>query len=461
MNTVIFERMYSVNKTKLTGRIITPEDCEYEIARTNLNLSIPKFPCIIVFCQNGQDVVNALKWAREHDVPFRIRSGRHSYENFSLLNKGLIIDVSEMNCITVDPKNLTATIQAGANLGTVYEMLWEHGVTIPAGTSASVGVVGLTLGGGIGMLSRYFGLTCDNLLEVEMVQAVGKKGAKIIRANKKENKDLFWACQGGGGGNFGIVTSLTFRVHPIQTVSIFSLTWKWKDFTCAFNTWQHWAPYTEKRLTSSIELFAKQRNKIEVRGEFVGPPSKLLCLLKPLLSIGNPTFFIDEVPYIEAVQFFNSGNIPEKFKRSGSYVYKPLPLEGIHVLKRFLEHAPSPTASIWHQSLVGAVQEISPHKTAYFHRNAIIAQEYLTSWHSDCDEQINMDWIKHLREDMSPYTKGDYVNWPDLDIKNWPTSYYGTNFTRLRAVKTSYDSCNVFHFPQSIPPLCKQKKEER
>lgn len=451
--------MYSVKKTKLTGRIVTHEDCAYEASRTNLNLSIQKFPCIIVFCQNGQDVVNALKWAREHGIPFRIRSGRHSYENFSLLNKGLIIDVSEMNHITINQKNLTATIQAGANLGTVYETLWKYGVTIPAGTSASVGLVGLTLGGGIGMLSRQFGLTCDNLLEVEMVQAVGETGAKTIRANKKENKDLFWACRGGGGGNFGIVTSLTFRVYPIQTVSIFSLTWKWKDFIDVFHTWQGWAPYTDDRLTSSIELFAKQIDKIEIKGEFLGSPAELICLLKPLLQAGHHTLFLDEVPYIKAVQFFNSGNRPEKFKRSGSYIYKPLPLEGIRILKKFLEHAPSRTASIWHQSLIGAVQDISPNKTAYFHRNAIIAQEYLTSWTNDCNEQMNLDWIKHLRDAMSPYTKGDYVNWPDLNIKNWPITYYGTNFTRLREIKTFYDPHNVFHFPQSIPPL-KNKKEE-
>ena len=132
----------------------------------------------------------------------------------------------------------------------------EHGVTIPAGTSASVGIVGLTLGGGIGMLSRLFGLTCDQLLEVEMVQACGKFGAKLIRANEQENPNLFWACRGGGGGNFGIVTSLTFRVHPMKNVSIFSITWEWEDFIAAFQAWQNWAPYIDERLTSSIELFS-------------------------------------------------------------------------------------------------------------------------------------------------------------------------------------------------------------
>ncbi|MFJ8529286.1 FAD-dependent oxidoreductase [Bacillus sp. NPDC094106] len=442
-----------MNSTKLTGRIVIPSNPEYDIARTNLNLSIPKLPCVIVFCQNKQDVCNALKWARERHVPFRVRSGRHSYENFSLLNHGLIIDVSEMNQIIIHPDCLTATIEAGANLGTVYEELWNYGVTLPAGTSASVGLVGLTLGGGIGMLSRLFGLTCDQLLGIEMVQASGKKGAKIIHASETENPNLFWACRGGGGGNFGIVTSLTFRLHPIKNVSIFSITWKWKDFITAFQAWQNWAPYTDERLTSSIELFSKQRNKIEVQGEFVGPPSELFSLLTPMLQAGTPSLFIDEVPYIKAVQFFNGGNIPEKFKRSGSYVYNPIPLKGIQILKHYLSHAPNSSASVWHQSLVGAVEDIAPSETAYFHRKAIIAQEYLSSWKCDDEEQINVQWIKNLRNAMSPYTLGDYVNWPDIDIKNWQNTYYGSNFPKLRKVKTIYDPCNVFHFPQSIPPF--------
>lgn len=127
-------------------------------------------------------------------------------------------------------------------------------------------------------------------------------------------------------------------------------------------------------------------------------------------------------------------------------------MKGIQILKYFLSHAPNPSASVWHQSLVGAVEDIAPNETAYFHRKAIIAQEYITFWKCDGEEEENIRWIKNLRNTMSPYTLGDYVNWPDIDIKNWQTTYYGTNFPRLRKVKTLYDPCNVFQFPQSIPP---------
>ncbi len=154
-----------MERTKLTGRIVTPNDEDYEQARTINTLNNPKFPKIIVFCQNKRDVLNALNWVKENNMPFRVRSGRHNYENFSLVDGGLVIDVSEMNTVSVDCKSMTAKIQAGADLGKVYNILWENGTTIPAGTESSVGLVGLTLGGGIGMLSRLYGLTCDNLLK--------------------------------------------------------------------------------------------------------------------------------------------------------------------------------------------------------------------------------------------------------------------------------------------------------
>ncbi|MGN4124147.1 FAD-binding oxidoreductase [Lysinibacillus sphaericus] len=447
-----------MKKVKLTGRIVTPGDPDYEQARINNNLSIAKFPSKIVFCQNTKDVVNALRWVRENNEPFRIRSGRHSYENYSLVNEGIVIDVSDMNEITINVKDMTARIEAGADLGKVYRELWEYGMTIPAGTESSVGVVGLTLGGGIGMLSRQFGLTCDNLLEIEMVVASGHLGAELIKANNHSNSDLFWACCGGGGGNFGIVTALTFKLHPISDVSIFSITWGWEDFELAFDAWQKWAPYTDERLTSQIELKSKEVGEVVAQGEFVGSAHELKKLLRPLRRTGSPTsVWIKDAPYIKAVRFFDvpSGNQPALRKRSGSFIEKPFPHAAIRRMKEFLANAPNRNAEIWHQSLRGAVSEVAPSSTAYFYRNALIAQEYLTTWEEPQEEKQNIQWIEDLRRALSPYTAGDYVNFPDRYIKDWPTAYYGRNFKRLREIKTTYDPFNVFHFPQSIPPVRK------
>lgn len=447
-----------LKKVKLTGRIVTPEDPDYEKARTNNNLNNPKYPSIIVFCQETKDVVNALKWARENNEAFRIRSGRHSYENFSLLNKGLVIDVSDMNHISINRSEMTAKIDAGANMGKVYRALWEHGVTIPGGTESSVGVVGLSLGGGIGMLSRPFGLTCDSLIEIELVVAEGQEGVRVIKANKQQNNELFWASCGGGGGNFGVVTALAFKLHAIHDVSLFSITWGWDDFEVAFDAWQKWAPYTDKRLTSQIELKTREIGEIVAQGEFIGTAAELKKLLRPLRKIGSPTsIWIKEVPYIQAVEFFDipSGNLPALRKRSGSFIKRPFPYKAIQTMKDYLVNAPNPNTTIWQQALGGAVSEIAPNRTAYYYRDALIAQEYNTSWENPNEEESNIKWVENLRRALSPYTAGDYVNFPDLLIPDWPTAYYGRNFRRLREVKTKYDPLNVFQFPQSIPPIRK------
>ncbi|MGG2055965.1 FAD-binding oxidoreductase [Lysinibacillus pakistanensis] len=444
-----------MKKVKLTGRIITPDDPGYEQARTNNNLNNPKYPSVIVFCQDIKDVINALNWARENNEPFRIRSGRHSYENYSLLNKGLVIDISDMNDIQLNLQEMTVKIEAGANLGSVYRVLGEQGVTIPGGTESSVGVVGLTLGGGIGMLSRPFGLTCDNLIEIEMVGVSGHEGATVIQANRQKNSDLLWASCGGGGGNFGIVTSLTFKLHPINDVAIFSITWGWEDFERAFDAWQKWAPYTDERLTSQIELKSKEIGEIVAQGEFVGSASELKKLLRPLRKTGTPrNIWIKEVPYLKAVEFFDipSGNQPALRKRSGSFIERPFPHAAIVQMKEFLAKPPNRNTTIWQQSLGGAVGQVAPNRTAYYYRNALMAQEYNTSWKKPKEEEKNIRWVENVRRTLSPYTTGDYVNFPDRYIKDWLTAYYGRNVRRLREVKSKYDPLNVFHFPQSIPP---------
>ena len=291
-----------------------------------------------------------------------------------------------------------------------------------------------------------------------MVIADGHRGAELIKANKNHNSDLFWACCGGGGGNFGIVTSFTFKVHPISKVSIFSITWGWEDFEAAFDAWQHWAPETDERLTAEIELKSKEANQIIAQGEFVGSSSRLKKLLRPLTDTGSPTnIFINEVPYMDAVRFFDepSGNMPAHRKRSGSFLDEPFSKEAILTMKHFLTNAPNEDSSIWHQSLGGKAGQPDPNETAFYYRDAIIAQEYNTTWKNPDEERKNIRWVEELRDALSPYTTGDYVNWPDRYIRDWPRTYYGENFKRLREVKTSYDPFNVFKFPQSIPPFIK------
>lgn len=441
-------------KTKLTGRIVFPDDADYDRARVEYNRRFNKFPRVIVFCQRTQDIINAVKWARERKVPIRIRSGRHSYEGFSAVTGGIIIDVSEMNKIRVDRKRNLAYVQTGAQLAEVYRQLWEKGVTIPAGTAADVGVAGLTLGGGIGLLSRQYGLTLDHLQAVNMVVASGKKGAKLLKATPGQHADLLWASKGGGGGNFGIASSFTFRVRPIKSVSIYSITWKWKDFIKVFDKWQRWAPSVTNRLTSTIEMSSKQVGTIVSTGQLLGTAEELRRLVKPLLDTGSPIKVkVQQVPYIEAVKFFaeSDENLLPKFKITGAYAYKNLPIQGIKVLQDFLAKAPNRHSTVWCQSLGGAVGRVMPSETAYFHRGARYIFELSARWRENTSQPASVHWVNRFREALTPYVIGDYVNFPDLHIKHWPQAYYGTNFVRLKQIKKKYDPHNVFCFPQSIP----------
>ncbi|AVV60253.1 FAD-binding oxidoreductase [Paenibacillus glucanolyticus] len=421
------------------------------------NRRISKFPRVIVFCRRTQDVINAVKWARERGVRLRVRSGRHSYEGFSTVNGGIVIDVSAMNKVKVDRKNRVAHVQTGNPLARVYRKLWDKGVALPAGTAPDVGVAGLTLGGGIGLLSRKYGLTCDNLKQVKMVVASGRYGAKTIIANKKKNSDLFWASRGGGGGSFGIATRYTFRVRPIRTVSIYSITWKWRDLEKVFPAWQRWAPSVTNRLTSTIEVAAKQVGTIVSTGQLLGGAEELRRLIRPLLQVGTPVkVMVRTVPFIEATQFFAAGdlNLEPKFKITGAFGYKPLPPEGVRMIRDFLSKAPNKHATVWCQSLGGAgsaVSRVSPTATAYPHRKAETVYELSARWRNDKEQQRNIQWVKRFRKALRPYVVGDYVNFPDLGIKNWPKSYYGVNFARLKRVKQKYDPLNVFRFAQSIP----------
>ena len=204
--------------TELTGRVLDASSPGWDAARHNFKAALDYgelVPRCVVFCQDAQDVCNAVRFARENNLPLRARAGRHSYEGYSLVNDGVIVDVSELDMIRVDAKAGTARLGAGVYCIDLHEQLYDVGVTIPAASGASVGFAGLALGGGFGVTSRKYGLTCDNVIGVELVNAKGE----LIYASPAKNPDLYWAHRGGGGGNFGIVTAFDVTVKPIGSRS--------------------------------------------------------------------------------------------------------------------------------------------------------------------------------------------------------------------------------------------------
>lgn len=446
--------MYHCKEPKLTGRIVLPGEPQYDQARQEFNTFFNKFPLVIVFAQETRDVVNAVRWARYNEVPIRMRSGRHNYEGLSVLNAAIVIDVSDMKRVEVDHKCGTATMQTGLRDFALAEALGAEGLAVPNGLCPSTGIAGFTLGGGQSILSRAYGLCIDNLLELEMVDANGR----VLHANADRHADLFWASRGGGGGNFGICTSFRFRTHRLETVAYANISWDLRDLEPVLRTWQDYTlPSASERLTPILTIASglESESLLLMQGVFLGSAKELRRLLQPLLQAGSPlSVTIEEIPWIESVARIavTQPDFPEPFKSVGPFVYHLLPDAAIATIRRFINEPPTSSVSVFFHGLGGAVARVPSHATAYFYRQALSNMSFFATWNKPDGAAPGIRWVEEFRRAMRPFTKGVYVNTPDLSIKDWPKAYYGGNFDRLTRVKAKYDPENVFNYPQSIPP---------
>jgi len=436
-----------------TGRVITADEPGYQQACHEWNERFDIRPRAIVYCQNAQEVSAALRSALDRGLPFRLRCGGHSYECFSMVNEGVVIDVTDMNTISVNSERTVAMIGGGARLGDVYAKLFQVGVTIPAGTCPGVGVSGLTLGGGLGMLVRSRGLLIDSLLAVEMVDAQGR----VLIADASRHADLYWACRGGGGGNFGIVTALQFRVEPIADVTTFNIVWKWADFAKTMDAWQRWGPDADERISSFLVLRPPSADATILIGEFVGAADELQELLEPLASAGQPKqIAIQTMPYGDAVNYIATtegaaGDPASRVKGNSAFVAQPFDQSAIQLLEEWMAKAPAGAVPQFY-ALGGAINQVAPHETAFLHRRSRLLLTFASSWTNASDDQANIAWVEGIYQAMRPYTTGGaYVNIPDRELEDWLWAYYGENLPRLIEVKRHYDPQNIFHFEQSIP----------
>lgn len=492
-----------------------PGNPEYAEARQNENKRFDYHPHAVVFCQTETDVINAVNWGARHNFPIRMRSGRHNYEALSNGDQALVIDVSAMKSITVDEQAGTAEIETGAKLAHVYQELFEHGYTIPGGTCPPVSIAGLTQGGGVGLLHRLMGLTCDSLLEATVVMADGQK---IVATPDNEHSKLLWALKGGGGGNFGVVTRYKFRLHKIDQVSIFSISWPWPDMEKVIEFWSKWAPETDNRLTSYIRFRAKHTEDREnvdntvAIGLFVGSSNDLLPLLEPLMQVGSPSdVSIKSLNYLDAVKHFagelyhideeqweelakSIGLLTADGQQFGEGLQELMPLmmkqmqEAANIRPhRFTVHyrggqdeepprykissafAKQPFSkdtvstimnaltnppSEWNFLSIHALggEMAKPVNGAFPHRDQKMVLQYQAFWYDPEDDQKNIDWIEKFRTDMLGNVSGAFMNFVDTSVGDWDRAYYGDSFDELKQVKKKYDPHNLFKFPMSIPP---------
>ena len=446
---------------KLTGRIVRPEDPEYASASLGWDELFVRYPLVIVFAQETQDVVNALTWARQNDVVLRVRSGRHSLEGWSNVDNGIVIDVSELKSAQIDAATLTATVGAGLNQLEAVTTLGKQDLAVTTGTEGSVGLSGATLGGGLGFLTRYLGMACDNLIGAEIVVASGADGAKAIEVDLRNHSDLLWALRGAGNGNFGIVTSLTYKVAPLKSVAYLQATWEGlDDLHGVFDAWQRTAPFADNRLGTQLEIHKPQILLFGVLAE--GSAAEAKELLAPVLSIGNPEVTVQTGGWGDIYAGFQipTADEPADWKFFSQFTTEPFPKKAISVVRAFLEDAPSDDSNFFTQAFGTGAQARKPRGgSAFPHRNALFYSEPGAGWGTrgepdsgDAITPIAQAWIAEFSQALRPYVDGAYVNVPNIGMAEWETAYWGPNFDRLREIKAKYDPHNVFQYEQSIPP---------
>jgi FAD/FMN-containing dehydrogenase len=419
-------------------------------------------PNLVARPLDAADVRTAVQWGVAHGVPLRARSGGHSYAGYSTLSGGMVLDLRNLRGISIDTRKRTATIGAGSQLIDVYSALAARGLTIPAGSCPSVGIAGHALGGGMGLAGRQFGLTADNILSARIVTADG-----LLRtADKNTNPDLYWALRGGGGGNFGVVTGFTFRVHPVpRTVAGFTVSWPWSQAADALAAWQAWGPHARSQITSIFHLSASGGvTTVNVSGQYFGPASDLGGLLAPLTAVGGARVSAGNFGYLQAQLMWagcssisltachTQGTRPggtlarDSFQAKSDYVAKPLPAAARQALVAAAEQRLTITGhgAILFDCYGGAINRVKPAATAFVHRNVLFCVQYLSYGGG-------APWLTSTAAKMRPYvTGGAYFNYTDPGLKGWQTAYYGSNYQRLLKVRRVVDPHHYFTFPQAI-----------
>jgi FAD/FMN-containing dehydrogenase len=409
-------------------------------------------PQAIARCASPEEVRTCLHFASAYQVPFAIRSGGHSYAGFST-TQGLLLDVSAMNDVRYDAASERVHLGGGARNANVYAGLSPFNRGITHGRCRGVGVAGLVLGGGIGFSQRRKGLTCDQLVELEIVTASGE----LIRCNDSEHSDLFWACRGGGGGNFGVVVGMTFQTYPVDRVTAFRIGWS-AGVDELLPATLDLLPSTPDRLGCKLSLAAGKEPKLHLLGQIAGTEDDLAQLLAPLYRLATPSDeAITTLPYWQSQDFLLEEGEPELSHERSRYVFRPMPKQASAAILDHLRRWPGTSEGAeWKMFLAGgAVAKIAPAATAFVHRKALMLTTIDLEWsEADSPEVIakNQAWLDSFHAAMRSFASDEsYQNFTDEAETDHLRAYYGTNLERLVRIKRKFDPDNLFRFAQSIP----------
>ena len=418
---------------KLSGALITADQSGYAAVSHGYN---PVYdghrPAAVARCANPGDVQACVRAAAGTSTPIAARSGGHSYLGRSTPDGGLVVDLGQLSTVDVRSDG-TAVIGPGARLGDVYAALAAAGRALPAGSCPSVGVAGLTTGGGIGVLARKYGLTCDHLTSATVVTADGE----LRTASATSEPDLFWALRGGGGGNFGIVTSFTFATVPAPDVTVFSLAFPAGSVPRVLDAWQDWTTQAPAELWSTCNVACGSAPTCHVVGSYVGTPDGLNAQLATLTGQVQPSSrFVSAKNYLAAMRYFGGGSAREAFQASSRILKQPVSGDDI------VKSCGYTDMNLLFDSLGGAVGQVAADATPFPHRSALASvQIYQKS--ANIGAAAAGQRVTLVRDQLTALLgSGAYVNY--LDATTPVAEYYGGNLDRLRQVSGQYDPDGLF-----------------
>ncbi|AOY57033.1 MULTISPECIES: FAD-binding oxidoreductase [Desulfococcus] len=456
------DQIVSTLKQKLRGRLVSPGDADYDVVRSLYNGMIDKRPRLIARCLDVADIIAAVRFGRDQGLPIAVRGGGHNGPGLGSCDGGLMVDLSMMRSVRVDPASRTVRVDPGCTSGDVDHATHAFGMAVPFGIVSTTGVAGLTLGGGTGYLTRKYGLTIDNLIEADIVLADGS----LVKADKKEHPDLFWALR-GGGGNFGVVTSFLFQAHPVETVYAGPIFWETAHAKAVMQAYRDFLPTAPEELYAFVGLktvLSMDPFPEDYRGKracaviscYNGPQAEGEMILAKLLKTLPPPIFnwMQTMPF-PAMQAFFDPFLPKglQWYWKGDFV-KSLPDEAIDTHIAQAAEAPSELSLMHLYPIDGAVHRVPKAATAWSMRDATWSMVIAGIDGDPGQADALKRWGRTYWAAIHPFNlEGAYVNFMMEDeVQGRVQAAYGENYQRLASVKAKYDPENIFRINQNIPP---------
>jgi hypothetical protein len=434
------------------GQVILPDDAGYDKARRIWNASIDKHPGLIARCSGVVDTVHAVKFARANDLLVAVRSGGHNVAGRALCDDGIVIDLSGMKGIFVDPQVRTVRVQAGATLGDVDRETSMHALAVPTGVVSETGIAGLTLGGGVGWLVRKYGLTCDNVLSCEVVTAEGE----VVTASNEINADLFWGLR-GGGGNFGIVTSFLYQAHPVSTVLGGLIAYARDQAPALFRHYRDFMATAPDELTAYGGLISMPDGTpaAGVMVCYCGDLTQGERVLEPLRAFGSPVF-----DAIQPIPFLRMQKLAGEMSPDGTHNYlrstfiKDLSDEVVDLIIEHGNWMESRLSRIVIQFFGGAAGRVGAADTAFAQRQAEYNVAIEAQWTDATESEKHIGWTRALSDALRPFSSNGYLlNFLGDEEPDAIRAAFGRNYARLVELKTKYDPTNFFSLNQNVAPM--------